>query len=112
MYKIFQQKCIYLLTDKKQNDITKNVDYMPTQEVKKMTNTVLLNKKILESGLKREFIAKNLGISRFSFNKKIKNEVEFKATEINSLCKLLSIEKLEEKWDIFFCEHVDIMPTF
>ena len=26
--------------------------------------------------------------------------------------KVKEIEKLEEKWDIFFCEHVDIMPIF
>ena len=76
-----------------------------------MTNTEVLNEKIDTSGLKREFIAKEMGISRFSLNKKIKNEVEFKATEIDCLCKLLKIVKLEDRWDIFFCEHVDKMPT-
>jgi len=76
-----------------------------------MTNTEVLNEKIDTSGLKREFIAKEMGISRFSLNKKIKNEVEFKATEIDCLCKLLKIVKLEDRWDIFFCEHVDNMPT-
>lgn len=68
-----------------------------------MTNTELLEKKIDESGYKRRFIAKAIGLkSAYGLAKKIRNETEFKAAEINALCKLLKIDSLEEKEAIFF----------
>lgn len=68
-----------------------------------MTNTELLNKKIEESGYKRNYIAKAIGLkSAYGLSKKINNETEFKATEINALCELLKIDSLEEKERIFF----------
>lgn len=68
-----------------------------------MTNTELLEKKIEESGYKRHFIAKAIGLkSAYGLAKKIHNETEFKAAEINALCELLKIDTLEEKEAIFF----------
>ena len=67
-----------------------------------MTNTMLLNKKIDDSGYKRIYIAKAIGLkSAYGLAKKIRNESEFKASEINALCELLKIDS-EEKEAIFF----------
>ena len=67
-----------------------------------MTNTTLLNERIERSGYKRSYIAKALGLSAYGLAKKIQNETEFKASEINALCGLLKIESPEEKEAIFF----------
>lgn len=69
-----------------------------------MTNTKLLNDKIIESGLKKNFIAEKLGLSYYGFKLKIDNENEFKASEISILCDLLNIKTSSEKESIFFCE--------
>ena len=68
-----------------------------------MTNTELLEKKVAESGYKRNYIAKAIGLkSAYGLAKKINNETEFKASEIDALCKLLKIESPDEKEAIFF----------
>ena len=67
-----------------------------------MTDTELLEAKIDQSGLKKSYIAQKIAISAFSLAKKLRNENEFKATEINKMCKLLNISSLEEKERIFF----------
>lgn len=67
-----------------------------------MTNTKLLNEHIEKSGYKKSYIAKVLGLSAYGLAKKIQNETEFKASEINALCGLLGIVKPEEKEAIFF----------
>lgn len=67
-----------------------------------MTNTALLEKFIDESGLKKSYIAKAIGITAYSLAKKIRNENEFKASEINGLCNLLKIDSAEDKERIFF----------
>jgi len=73
-----------------------------------MTDTKLLEQKIDESGYKRSYIAKAIGLkSAYGLAKKINNETEFKATEINALCELLKIDSLEEKELIFFANRVD-----
>ena len=73
-----------------------------------MTNTQLLEEKIRQSGYKKSYIAKVIGLkSAFGLAKKIRNENEFKAGEINALCNLLKIESLEEKELIFFANIVD-----
>lgn len=67
-----------------------------------MTNTAKLRKRIEESGLKYKFIAKSLGLTYLGLQKKINNDSEFKASEIAILCKILNINNLQEKEDIFF----------
>ena len=68
-----------------------------------MTNTELLEKKIADSGYKKSYIAKAIGLkSSYGLSNKINNKTEFKASEINALCELLKIETAEEKEEIFF----------
>lgn len=67
-----------------------------------MTNTKLLNEEIENSGLKKGFIASKLGLTRYGLQKKIENENQFKAGEINVLCAILKITSLEKKESIFF----------
>ena len=72
-----------------------------------MTNTVLLEQKIAESGLKKSYIAKALGLSRYGLTLKIQNLNEFKASEIEKLCMLLGITDMKERCAIFFASKVD-----
>ena len=69
-----------------------------------MTNVDLLKKKIKECGVTQEFIRKELGISRFTWYKKRDGILDFKAAEIQTLCKLLGITSLREKDQIFFAK--------
>lgn len=66
-----------------------------------MTNTNLLRKKIDESGYKLRFIASKLGITYQGFLKKINNETEFKASEMQILRELLNLMDAEFE-QIFF----------
>ena len=72
-----------------------------------MTNTELLEKKIAQSGLKKSYIAKSIGLSPYGLTLKIQNTNEFKASEIAKLCILLGIDDLEERSAIFFTLKVD-----
>lgn len=67
-----------------------------------MTDSAALELKIKESGLKKYFIADKVGLSPFGLAKKINNESEFTAGEIQKLCELLKIETPEERQAIFF----------
>ena len=67
-----------------------------------MTDTALLEKRIAESGLKKGYIAKAIGLSAYGLTLKIRNSNEFKASEIVKLCDLLNITDSEEKSAIFF----------
>ena len=75
-----------------------------------MTNTILLEEYILKSGYKKSFIAKALGITAYALALKINNKSEFKATEIDILCKLLNIG-IEDRMRIFFAQLVDLKST-
>lgn len=66
-----------------------------------MTNTALLRQRIKDSGLKLQYIADYIGISRVSLTMKIENASEFRQTEIKKLCEVLRIETAEEKTLIF-----------
>lgn len=67
-----------------------------------MTDTKELEKMIAESGLKKSYIAKSLGLSRQGFKNKCENKNPFTSTEISILCKLLNITRLSDKERIFF----------
>lgn len=71
-----------------------------------MTNTAELEKIILQSGLKKSYIAQAIGLSRQGFKKKCDNKSPFTATEISLLCELLNITKLTDKERIFFVKNV------
>lgn len=76
-----------------------------------MTNTALLEEKIIKSGLKKSYIAKAIGLSPYGLTLKIRNINEFKASEIEKLCILLGIDDLEERCAIFFASQVGSKPT-
>lgn len=67
-----------------------------------MTNKAELEKLIDESGLKKSYIAKALGLSRQGFKNKCDNASPFTSVEISKLCELLNITKLTDKERIFF----------
>lgn len=71
-----------------------------------MTNTTELETLIRQSGLKKGYIAKVLGISRQALNNKIKNVSVFTSTEISLFCDLLKISSLKDKERIFFASNV------
>ena len=68
-----------------------------------MTNTTLLEKYIDDSGYKRGYIAKQIGISRAALASKINNETEFKASEMVAISDLLNIDA-ETRDAIFFAK--------
>ena len=75
-----------------------------------MTNTDLLIDKIKEKGLKIGFIVEKLNTSYGWFNKKLNNEKDFTAREMQILCDILGIS-LEEKDRIFFAKNVEKSST-
>lgn len=71
-----------------------------------MTNTEMLKSAIDRKGLKQGYVAERLGITRQGFLKKLNNESEFKANEIQILHDLLGLSK-SERDNIFFGVSVD-----
>ena len=76
-----------------------------------MTDTNRLNEMIKKSGYKVSFIAKELNLSPYGFSRKRDNLSEFTPSEINKLCDILKISKLEDRFSIFFAEEVDGKST-
>ena len=76
-----------------------------------MVDTQKLSKKIDESGLKKYYIASRIGLTSYGLQKKINNQTQFKANEIEKLCIILKIKTLEEKEIIFFAKNVGKMET-
>lgn len=74
-----------------------------------MTDVVLLNSKIKESGLKKKFLADKLGMTPQGFHKKTcgVGNSEFNSTQIQILCELLRITTKNEMKAIFFKPKVD-----
>lgn len=66
-----------------------------------MVDTQKLCKRIDESGLKKYYIASKVGLTTYGLQKKINNQTQFKANEIEELCIILKIKTLEEKEKIF-----------
>lgn len=75
-----------------------------------MTDLALLNARIENSGLKKVFLAKQLGISPQALHLKISGKNEFNSSQIQILCKVLGIQPKEMK-SIFFAERVDEKST-
>lgn len=76
-----------------------------------MTDTVLLKQIIKDSGLKLQFIASKMGISRYTLTMKINNESEFSTSEVESLCEILKIDSVEDRMRIFFAKQVEQYST-
>ena len=69
-----------------------------------MVNTELLNELIDASGLKREYIAQRIGISRQALYSKILGETQFTIKEVAILSEVLGIKRLSDRDRIFFME--------
>lgn len=67
-----------------------------------MTKTELLEQKIKDSGKKKSYLAKKCGLSLAGFRNCVTNKAEFKASQIDVLCKELNITSLVERQAIFF----------
>lgn len=75
-----------------------------------LTNSVMLNNEICETGMKITAVARNLGITREAFYKKLNNETEFKASEISAIQKILHLSN-DRRDEIFFAENVELEST-
>ena len=69
-----------------------------------MVDVEKLNDLIMESGLKKRYIAEKLGISEVSLWSKSTNRTKFTGVEIDKLCKLLDINSLKLQREIFFAD--------
>lgn len=78
-------------------------DLESRKEVKKVTNKKLLEEYISRRGLKKGFLAEQLGLSRQGFRNCLNNRAEFRASHIRILCELLELDA-ELKEAIFFAE--------
>ena len=67
-----------------------------------VVNTEALTEILEKSGLKREYIAQRLGITRQTLTAKIAGDSEFSVSEVRALCDVLSIKKLRDIDQIFF----------
>lgn len=68
-----------------------------------MVNTLLLDDRIEQSGLKIGFIIDKLGLSRNGFDKKRKGKTPFRTAEIYVLSDLLKLSD-DDKAKIFFAQ--------
>lgn len=75
-----------------------------------MTNTRMLNDKIHQSGLKKQYIAEKIGVSRSTFYSQLKGEAEFKGSQIIALANLIGLTSAERN-AIFFAESVAYEAT-
>lgn len=67
-----------------------------------MTNTELLREAIQRSGYKLQFIADRVGLTYQGLLNKINGKSEFRASEIQTLHRLLGLTEAERE-AIFFC---------
>ena len=71
-----------------------------------MVETALLNALIMDSGLKKRYIARQLGMCESAFWRKCTNETQFSGSEVIKLCNILGITTLEQQKAIFFNDDV------
>jgi transcriptional regulator with XRE-family HTH domain len=69
-----------------------------------MTNRKLLEDKIKQKGLKKSYLAEQIGVSRATFCALLQNKSEFRASQIRTLCELLDIKDDETMKAIFFAQ--------
>lgn len=67
-----------------------------------MLNVDMLRSEIEQSGLKKKYIAEQLGLSAYGFALKADGKREFTASEIKVLCEVLGITQLTKINNIFF----------
>lgn len=67
-----------------------------------MVDTKKLEQLIRKSGLKKGYLAEQLGISRGTFCALLNNRTEFRVSQIRTLCEILGIHDDETLRAIFF----------
>lgn len=67
-----------------------------------MVDTQHLEKLIIFSGKKKQYLSNKIGCSRQYFRKKCNNEVDFTTREVDILCNEIGITRLTDKEKIFF----------
>lgn len=73
-----------------------------------MTDTIRLRELINSRGLKLKWIAEQMDLTPYGLAKKISNENEFRASEIQKLCDLLGVSDAGEKERLFFAQKGDL----
>ena len=73
----------------------------------KLINTKKLNDRIESSGMKKSYIADEMGISRQALWGKMTNKVKFTPDEQQYLVEKLDIRTMKEFRDIFFSNDVE-----
>ena len=76
---------------------------MKEREVRNLTDSNLLREQVEKSGLKYQYIAEKLDLSRYGLMIKIEGKTEFKASEIRKICNILKISN-DLRDLIFFAE--------
>lgn len=71
-----------------------------------MTDSRKLKAVIIEKGFTQDQIAELIGMSSTTFSYKLNNKVEFKASEILIISKVLELTT-QQTMDIFFAENVE-----
>lgn len=71
---------------------------------KQMTDTVLLEAAIKESGKKKGYLAEKCGLSYAGFRNCVTNRAEFKQSHIDILCEELNISSATRRMAIFFAK--------
>lgn len=72
-----------------------------------MTDTKTLEAIIERKGLKKKYLADQLGLSAYGLALKIKGRNEFKSGEIVKLSRLLGVATPEKVCSIFFSHELD-----
>ena len=75
-----------------------------------LTDSLMLNNAISESGMTITAISQKLGITREGFYKKLNNETEFKASEIVLMQRILGLSN-KRRDSIFFAKEVELKST-
>ena len=75
-----------------------------------MTDTKRLKDRIDQSGLKLQWIAEQLGLTRFGLYKKLSGESDFRQQEIARLSEILELSA-EDRDALFFASKVEKIST-
>lgn len=76
-----------------------------------MTDSTMLRTWVARKGYKLKAVAARLGITPYTLQKKMKNQSEFKASEIAAFVTDLGMT-LDERDQIFFTNEVESQSTF
>ena len=66
-----------------------------------MTNKELLEEAIRKSGLKKGYIAQQVGLTPAGLLNCLNNKAEFKVSQVHKLCELLNLDQ-DQRTAIFF----------